>query len=106
MIDVNKIDKKRFEEIAISAQQKLKNSRKPTSWIKAIEKAIAEIYANPFIAYDTETHTLLMLSLASNRIYVANGTCECKAYEKHKPCYHRAIARLFERYLESEGINC
>jgi len=45
-------------------------------------------------------HALIILS-GSNEIYSANGTCQCKAYEKGFPCWHRAAARLVERYMET-----
>jgi hypothetical protein len=26
--------------------------------------------------------------------------CQCRAFDFHKPCWHRAAARLWKRYLE------
>jgi hypothetical protein len=44
---------------------------------------------------------LLILS-GSNEIYRANGTCQCKAFSHGQPCWHRAAARLIERYNEAQ----
>ncbi len=44
-------------------------------------------------------HALVILS-ESNEVYSANGTCQCRAYEFGKPCWHRAAARLVARYNE------
>jgi hypothetical protein len=66
-------------------------------WQTAIAKAKQEIENNPFMHYDG--HALLVLS-PSGEIYSANGTCQCKAFAHGQPCWHRAAARLVERYNE------
>lgn len=68
-------------------------------WETAIARAKQQIESNPFMHFDG--HALLILS-DSNEIYSANGTCQCKAYVNgHKPCWHRAAARLVKRYNET-----
>jgi len=67
-------------------------------WQVAIAKAKGEIENNPFMHYDG--HALLVLS-PSGEIYSANGTCQCKAYERGFPCWHRAAARIVERYAQA-----
>jgi hypothetical protein len=69
-------------------------------WINAIAKAVVEIENNPYMTFDLDSHSLLILSEKSGEIYTANGTCQCKAFEQGKPCYHRAAARLIQRYIE------
>ena len=66
-------------------------------WQMAITKAKREIEDNPYMHYDG--HALLILS-ESNEIYSANGTCQCKAFEFGRPCWHRAAARIVQRYHE------
>jgi len=66
-------------------------------WETAIAKAKQEIESNPFLHYDGAA--LLILS-PSGEIYSANGTCQCKAYANGQPCWHRAAARIVERYHE------
>ena len=43
---------------------------------------------------------LLVLS-ESGEIYRVNGVCQCKAFANGQPCWHRAAARLIERYNET-----
>ena len=71
-----------------------KHSRR---WQTAIAKAKQQLESNPFLHFDGDA--LLILS-DSNEIYSANGTCQCKAFEFGKPCWHRAAARLVTRYNE------
>ena len=76
------------------------NSKNGKRWINAIAKATAEIETNPYMTYEVESHSLLMMSDTSNQIYTANGTCQCRAFEKGFPCRHRAAARLIAIYIE------
>jgi hypothetical protein len=68
-------------------------------WQMAITKAKVELESNPYMHYDG--HALLILS-PSGEIYSANGACQCKAYVNNQPCWHRAAARLVERYNEAQ----
>lgn len=36
--------------------------------------------------------------------YTVNGACTCKAAERGIPCWHRAAARLWQRYVEAEAV--
>lgn len=69
-------------------------------WINAIAKTTAEIETNPYMTYNHDSHSLLMLSETSNQVYTANGTCGCKAFLQGFPCRHRAAARLLAIYIE------
>ncbi len=88
------LDQSRMQQVIQDAFDKT-NSRR---WQTAIAKAKQEIEGNPYMHYDG--HTLLILS-PSNEIYSADGTCQCKAYLNGLPCWHRAAARLVERYNET-----
>ncbi len=88
------INAARLEQVTQEAFDKTTNLR----WQTAIAKAKAEIESNPYIHFDG--HALLILS-ASGEIYSANGTCQCKAFRNGQPCYHRAAARLIQRYNEA-----
>lgn len=95
------INQEVLAEIATEAIAKISPAQKNGQrWINAINKGVAEIESNPFLTYDADTHSLLMLSDTSGRIYTANGTCGCIAYEKGFPCRHRAAARLLAIYVE------
>ncbi|MET0646400.1 MAG: SWIM zinc finger family protein [Pyrinomonadaceae bacterium] len=67
-------------------------------WQTAIVKAKQELESNPYMHFNG--HALLMLS-SSGEIYEANGVCQCKAFKNRRPCWHRAAARLVERYNET-----
>ncbi len=94
------INQETLAEIASEAIAKI-NPEQPNAkrWINAIAKAVVEIENNPFMTWQPESHSLLILSDSGN-IYTANGTCECKAFEQGYPCKHRAAARLLLRYNE------
>lgn len=68
-------------------------------WINAVGKATVEFESNPFLTWDVDNKHLIIWS-KSNEIYEANGTCQCRAFEQALPCYHRALARLVQRYFE------
>ncbi len=48
--------------------------------------------------------SLLIWSQKSNKIYTANGVCQCRAFEQGSPCFHRAAARLVRLYMETESV--
>lgn len=79
-------------------------------WVAAITRAAVELESNPYIEAQDD-HTLLIGSPSGNA-YVGNGTCQCTAYTGildgkqvhagNQPCWHRAAARLYHRYVEEE----
>lgn len=89
------IDQDRMLQVIQGAFDKVSGSRR---WQLAIAKAKQQIEENPYMHYDG--HALLILS-PSGEIYSANGSCGCKAYMNGQPCWHRAAARLVERYMEA-----
>ncbi len=89
------IDISRMAVVVQEAFDKVTGNRR---WETAIVKAKQQLESNPYIHFDG--HALLILS-PSNEIYSANGTCQCKAFTLGQPCWHRAAARLVERYNES-----
>jgi len=88
------LNQDRMQQVIAEAFDKTNNLR----WQMAIAKAGRELESNPYIHYDG--HALLILS-PSGEIYSANGTCQCKAYQHGQPYWHRAAARLVERYHEA-----
>lgn len=85
----------RMQQVVQDAFDKVAGNRR---WEVAITKASIELERNPFMHWNG--HALLVLS-SSNEIYEANGTCQCKAFAHGQPCWHRAAARLVERYNET-----
>jgi hypothetical protein len=93
MVEINE-DK--LQMVVDNARVAAENSPR---WLRAIERAQVELTSNPYIAVTEKG--LLILSSTSSNIYTSNGSCECKAFEFGKPCWHRAAARLVQRYYES-----
>ena len=89
------LDQDRLRQVAQEAFDKVSGNRR---WETAIAKAQMQLESNPYMHFDG--HSLLILS-PSGEIYSANGICQCKAYQKGQPCWHRAAARLVERYNET-----
>lgn len=89
------IDQDRMQQVIQDAFNKASGHRR---WEMAIAKAKQQLESNPFLHWTG--HALLVLS-PSNEIYEASGTCQCKAFMSHQPCWHRAAARLVERYNQT-----
>ncbi len=95
------IDREILAEVAAEAISKAADApRDAKRWVNAIAKAVVEIENNPFMTWQSVSKSLLILSERTGNIYTANGVCQCEAYSKGFPCYHRAAARLVTRYLE------
>jgi len=71
-------------------------------WQNAITAAYDWLLQEQAILFDTDTHALHVAS-PSGRSYRANGACQCKAYELHAACWHRAAARLVRRCLDTRS---
>lgn len=89
------LDLGKMQQVIQGAFDKVSRSRQ---WQTAIVKAKQQLEENPYMHFDGQS--LLILS-PSGEIYTANGTCQCKAFANGQPCWHRAAARLVERYNET-----
>jgi hypothetical protein len=89
------VDLNRMQQVVQEAFNKVSDSRR---WQTAIIKAKQQIEENPYLHFDGQA--LLILS-PSGEIYTANGSCQCRAYTNGQPCWHRAAARLIERYIQT-----
>lgn len=85
----------KIEQVIQEAFDKAAASRR---WQTAIVRAKIELEVNPYMHWDG--HLLLVLS-PSGEIYTANGSCQCKGFKSHQPCWHRAAARIVKRYNEA-----
>lgn len=87
------INKAKFEQVVKEAKAKAANDPK---WLRAIERASAAILSGEMIV-TTLAHGALVTT--TNGTYAANGHCNCEAARcGHTQCYHRAAARLMDRY--------
>lgn len=89
-------------DILVQVVETARASTNETGWIEALDKAY-DFLLNPHtdtisIAQDG---TALIPSATSDTTYAANGVCQCSAYAHHKPCWHRAAARIITRYTEA-----
>lgn len=91
------IDQDQMQQVAQEAFNKASGNRK---WEVVIAKAKQQLESNPFMHFDGRA--LLILS-PSGEIYTVNGSCQCKAFAKGQPCWHRAAARLVQRYTQAEA---
>jgi hypothetical protein len=89
------IEETKMQQVVREAFDKVSGSRR---WQAAIVRAKQQLEENPYMHFDG--HALLILS-SSGEIYNANGACQCKAYANGQPCWHRAAARLVERYIQT-----
>ena len=95
------IDREILAQIAAESIAKAASGpRDAQRWVNAIAKATVEIENNPFMTWQPDSNSLLMLSEKTGKIYTANGVCQCEAYNQGFPCYHRAAARLIVLYLD------
>ena len=94
------INREVLAQVAADAFAKLNpETREGKRWANAIGKAVAVIEQKPQLTYDLRTSSLNIIGTRCTR-YTANGVCQCKAYNGGFPCYHKAAARLIQRYLE------
>jgi hypothetical protein len=79
------------------ASQAKKDSKR---WVNAIARATVELESNPFMTFNHDSHSLLIMSSTSGMTYESNGVCQCPAFAQGFPCWHRAAAKLVVNYLE------
>lgn len=91
------VDAERLGRVAQAAFDRVAGDRR---WETAIARARRQIEENPYLHWDGRT--LLVLSPSGN-LYNAGSACQCKSYMNRQPCWHRAAARLLERYSEAEA---
>jgi hypothetical protein len=72
------------------------------TWQRAIEKAYDFLLTHdgPLLV-GSDGSAMIPSASTSGVFYSANGTCSCKGYTHHLPCWHRAAARLITRYREA-----
>jgi hypothetical protein len=80
-----------------------KNERSAARWINAINKAADLVETQgEFITRNEADKSVLVWNQESNKIYEANGVCQCAAYKSGMACKHRALAKLLRKYFAPE----
>ena len=70
-------------------------------WLAAIDRASGELAANPYI--ERQQGGGLLIGSPSGAVYSTSGGCDCTAAHYGRPCWHRAAARLVERYDQRQA---
>jgi hypothetical protein len=81
----------------------IENAKSKTTdrrWLNAIDKAVVGLKGGWIV---TELKDSVLITTESGNTYHANGVCQCKAYQAHTPCKHRAAARLLALMSETEA---
>lgn len=88
------------KQLAAVTRAALTHAASDHRWVRAIERGAVELETNPWIeALDART---LLIGSASGNVYIATGgICSCQAFQYSNPCFHRAMARLYQRYNEA-----
>lgn len=95
-----------FHHIIKTSLDKAKNFPR---WVSAINKAVVQISLHgEFMHYDETENYLVIWSQGSDKVYSANGACQCRSHTQlnnrgemsKRPCWHKAAARLVRLYLE------
>ncbi len=84
--------------LAVVVAQARSDAAERPRWLAAIGRAVLELETNPWI--ERADHGLIIGS-PSGKCYAANGTCQCRAFDFGKPCWHRAAARLVRLHDEA-----
>ena len=70
-------------------------------WLAAIDRASGELTTNPYI--ERQQGGGLLIGSPSGAVYSTSGSCDCTAAHYSRPCWHRAAARLVERYDQRQA---
>lgn len=89
-----------FSQVLDQARQSAANDAR---WLNAINKAASHLTTNPWLYIDGTT---LIIGSPSGQVYAASvheaEQCQCLAYQfGGKPCWHRALASLYTRYVQA-----
>ena len=88
-------------DILVQVVATAKASAAGTRWVNAIERAGCELASNPYIEISGDH---LLIGSPSGNTYSVNGSCQCRAFEVHNPCWHRAAKQLVVRYNEAVAL--
>lgn len=85
--------------LAAVVDQAMQAAANHPRWLNAINRAVAELVENPYISQQ-DGH--LLIASPSGAIYAANDICQCEAFTRGQPCWHRAAARLVRLHDEAQ----
>lgn len=91
------------ESVVLALQEARKQAAEHQAWLNAINKAALYLAAEQW-AFDGETLVIMSATTDDCRYLVTSKTCQCKAFKRGIPCWHRAAARLLCKTAEVASI--
>lgn len=92
-----------FDQLCAAVDEARIKSAADLAWLNAISAAWAWLLEeDTYEVVNAGTpHAAVRVPSRSKPglIYTANGECQCRAYELHNPCMHRAASRLVRNAL-------
>jgi hypothetical protein len=96
------------QTVALALQEARKQAAEHQAWLNAINKAALYLAAEQW-AFDGETLVIMSATTDDARYLVTVKHCECRAFKRGIPCWHRAAARLLcktaEMYQEAHSAS-
>ncbi len=89
------------QTVALALQEARKQAAEHQAWLNAINKAALYLSAEQW-AFDGETLVIMSATTDDARYLVTVKHCECRAFKRGIPCWHRAAVRLLEKTAEVE----
>jgi len=89
------------QTVALALQEARKQAAEHQAWLNAINKAALYLAAEQW-AFDGETLVIMSATTDDARYLVTTKCCECKAFKRGIPCWHRAAARLLCKTAEMD----
>src|SRR5215213_5317055 len=81
------------QSVALALQEARKQAAEHQAWLNAINKAALYLAAEQW-AFDGEVLVIVSATTDDAKYLVTSKTCQCKAFTRGIPCWHRAAARL------------
>ncbi len=89
------------QTVAQALQEARKQAGEHQAWLNAINKAALYLAAEQW-AFDGETLVIMSATTDDARYLVTVKHCECRAFKRGIPCWHRAAARLVCKTAEMD----
>lgn len=94
-----------FDALCAAVDEARIKSAGNAPWLNAIDAAwgyLLEVDAYEVVdAYTPHAALRIPSQSTPDLIYTANGACQCRAFEVHNPCWHRAASRLVRNAMDA-----
>lgn len=90
-----------LDDLCTAVDQARLDAANDPRWLNALNAGYNWLLQQETILFDFDRHELTVPSATTEGVtYRANGACQCRAFEQHNACWHRAAARLVRRSRE------